>query len=403
VGHRTDALEARPTVEQAREPPLLAFDHGVVVRAGPARLTLHGLVQGRFIAALGRNVEPILTADVHHAILSADGEAWGWLRARLAIDLGGFYFPGAPFAVRGGILRDAFVEVRPLPWLSLRGGQFAIPFGRQRLVPDGRLASVERDFATLAFTLDRDLGFAVEARPWDGRLEVQAAVTDGVNAGEPGARNDNVDFRYSARVVASPLGALPLDEGQPGGNGPFRFSFGGSALYDLVPTDDAANPDRDGNGRLDNVEVTSAAAELAASWQRLSGQAEYFWRREGYGALAPVPRREFQGAAARAQAVLWPGFLLIEAHFSWCEPHLLGSRLATGAAAPGPWQPPAGQGASEIDGQPASRDVSLGGSAVALWRSHDVKLQLSYAWHRREIPLGTLDLHLIELQASLAF
>src|SRR5262249_5237197 len=108
-------------------------------------------------------------------------------------------------------------------------------------------------------------------------------------------------------------------------------------------------------------------------------------------------------AAARGQAVLLPGYLMLEAHLAWCQPHLLGTKLAAGASPPGPWQPPPGLGPSLIDDQPASSDVSLGGSAVALFRSHDLKLQLSYAWHRREIPLGTLDLHLIELQASLAF
>ncbi len=397
---RLAALEAR--TEQRLDERPLAYDHGVVLRLGGARLTVNGLLQARWVAAWARDLTGIDTVDLHHGELGFTGEVGDWLTARISLDFGAAWFPLAPFAVRGGLLRDAYLEVRPLPWLSLRAGQFAVPFGRERLLHDRVIAAAERNLATLAFTLDRDLGALVEARLFGDRVVATASVTDGIDAGERGARNDNLDFRYVGRLAISPLGAPPPSEGEPEGSGRLRFTAAGGVLYDLVPTNDPGNPDRDGNGRVDNVAVWSAQAELAVAWDRLSGQAEYFWRREDYGGLAPLPTRSFQGFSLQAQALVVRGYGLVEAHLAYAEPHTLATRLAVEAAPPSPFNPPV-PNASPLDTIVPQSAWQLGGSLVAFLRVHELKLQATFDWSRRTVVTGPFDAWLVQVQATAGF
>ena len=413
------ALREQLAAVDQRQSASVAYDHGLVLRAGGASLTVNGLVQARFTAeSLSSNSQPDLgfrgvnSVDLHHAELSIAGNAGRFARAVLMLDLGGGYFPGAPFAIQGGLLRDAYLDVKPISWLTLRAGQFAVPFGHQRSLDDRALAAPGRSLATLAFATDRDLGALLQVSPWGDRLLLQLSVTDGINAGDRGARNDNLDFRYVGHVALSPLGAVAPVEGNPEGNGPPRFTVGGALLYDLLPTNDRVNSDRAGTGHLDNVEVLSANAELEASWGRLSAQAEYFWRRENYGALAPVTDRRFQGFYAQAQAVLWPRYAIAEAHLAYAEPHLLGTANANGSTPPSPFGPLPGANASVFDTlQPASA-WQAGGSLIALRGTHDLKLQMSYDWNHHVVGFTPgcqptipceVDAHVVQLQATVGF
>ena len=53
---------------------------------------------------------------------------------------------------------DAFVDWRPAPSVSLRVGQFFVPFNRTRWIPIARQLFLERSVATQEFNLDRDAG-----------------------------------------------------------------------------------------------------------------------------------------------------------------------------------------------------------------------------------------------------
>jgi hypothetical protein len=383
--------------------PRIGYDHGVTLQAGTTRLTLTGGIQARAVGESLSGHAGVASVDLHHALLALDGEVGRYFAARLSVDFGNSYFVAAPFAPRGGIVRDAWIEVRPFSWLTLRAGQIIVPFGRQRQVSDLRLASPERSLATLAFALDRDLGAMIEARFADERLLVQAAVSDGINAGAPGARNDNLDLRWSGRVVISPLGPVPLAEGDPSGSAAPRFCVGGSALYDLVPTNDPVNPDRDGDGRIDNVEVIAAAGEAALSFGRFSGQAEVFYRRERYGDLAPMPLRSYRGVALQTQAVVVRDYAMVEAHFAWAEPHSLATAAGVGAIPPSPFGSGPVADASLLDAMIPEQAWQAGGSLVGLFRSHDLKLQLGLDWTRRSISVGELEALVLQIQATMAF
>src|SRR5262249_10369407 len=152
-----------------------------------------------------------------------------------------------------------YVDVHATSWLTLRGGQFKVPFSHQRLVSSFLQTFSERTLATRAFSFDRDLGVQAELHFFDERVLLQLAITDGLQ--QP--RNDNLDFAYTLRLLGQPFGKLPLTEGDPG-RGPFRLALGAAFQYNLVPNDEGLDLDRD--GILDNVAVYSLGGELALKW-----------------------------------------------------------------------------------------------------------------------------------------
>jgi hypothetical protein len=137
------------------------------------------------------------------------------------------------------------------------------------------------------------------------RLLVSASVTDGVRGGFVEG-NDNRDLAYTVRLVAQPLGPLPLVEGDRARVPRPRVSLGGAFQYNLVPTNlPPPLNDVDGNGRVDNVEIITAEAELAARWRGVALESEYFFRRERPG--GGRPDRSYQGMFGQASAMVWRG------------------------------------------------------------------------------------------------
>jgi hypothetical protein len=308
---------ARAGAEET-QPVSLGYHDGLSLRAGPVSLTVNAAVQARYQAA----IVPAPTDnrsgfDLHHAQLALDAEVLGFISVEAMFDF------GAQYTAQGGAatVRDLYLEVRPLAWLTVRAGQFKVPFSRQRLVSALNQSFTERALATLAFTFDRDLGGLVQALLWRKRLRLELAITDGVDAG-PAVQNDNLDLAYTARVTIAPLGPLPLVEGDRARTRPPRFSLGGAIHYDLAPTD-ALPPfdDLDHNGRIDNVGVISVDAEAKVAWRGLALEGEYFFRQEepGFGRA----NRNFHGGYGQLSAMAWRG-LELGARASYAELPALG-------------------------------------------------------------------------------
>jgi hypothetical protein len=276
------------------------------------------------------------------------------------------------------VLRDAYVDVRPTSWLTLRAGQFKVPFSHQRLVNSFLQTFTDRSIATRAFSFDRDLGGMAELHFYDERILVQVAVTNGVQA----PANDNVDLAYTARVVAQPLGKLPLTEGDLW-RGPFRFSVGAAFQYNLVPNDQGLDLDRDGS--IDNVAVYSFDAEAVLKWRGLAVEGEYFYRHEAPG--AGLPEKTYQGGYAQISYMAWRG-LELGARGGFAQPHLLGlARLG-------------------IDGDQPRTALEVGG-VVSYWVWRDkVRGQLSYDYRRdQSIGLASAvhDGHVLQAQLQAGF
>jgi hypothetical protein len=360
--------------------PTAGYLDGLFLRVPWAQVRLNAGVQPRYngrLAAAGDRS----SFELHHAQLQLSVALLGWIELRTMFDFGAQYLDGGFAAAR-----DFYLDVRPLPWLVLRAGQFRPPFSRQRILDDLRLAFVDRSLATRAFAFDRDLGAMVEAAFFDDRLLVQLAITDGVEAGAQ-VRNDNLDFAYTARVVAQPLGPVALVEGDRARTPGFRFAVGGSFRYDLVPTDlPPPGNDLDRDGDLDNVEVLVAGAEAVARWRGLSFEGEYFYRRErpGYGR----PSRDYHGGYAQGSAMVWRG-LMVGARFSLAEPHALRAvRLS-------------------LAGDVPERILEAAGLVSYYFWGENVKVQLGYAYRRDASPSAAgyapTDGHEIDLQAQAGF
>lgn len=264
----------------------------------------------------------------------------------------------APATGALALLRDAFVQWRPLPSLGLRLGRFKVPFLMQGQYGTAFYEMVDQSAAVGEFHLDRDVGLMLVGRPWNGRLQYQVAATNGTATSH---FNDNLDLAYAARVVAAPLGALPSWEGDLLGSARPLVAFGASATFNRQ----TALPlrDRDGDGRNDSVETWQAGAELRAVWRGAAVQAEYFRRWEEAGAAGPA--RRFWGGYVQASAFVLPQRLALAARWGRADRPLFGV-------------------AEEV--RPAlGRVITEQSGAVTYYvRGHDLKLQADYSHLRTD-------------------
>jgi hypothetical protein len=373
-----DALERRLASTQARVAELPAFrigyDDGVYLETQPVRLQLNASIMPRYIGAILVGKPNSSGFELHHAQLALGGDILGWIDFQLMLDF------GAEFLGDGNvsILRDAYIDVRPLAWLRFRGGQFKVPYSRQRLVSSLRQTFTDRSLATRAFSFDRDLGGMLELAVAQDRFLIQVAITDGVHAG-PTAHNDNLDFAYTLRLLGQPLGPMPLTEGDVLRTQPPRFSIGAAFNFDLAPN--AEKVDLNHDGVIDNVAVYSLDVEAALKCRGVAFEGEYFLRVEQPG--AGLRQQRYQGGYAQLSYMIWRG-LQAGARYSFAQPHLIAS-------------PPLGIfGDRPRSGQEASLLLSY-----FVWRQH-VRAQLEYDY-RRDLSDGVQEGHLIQVQVQAGF
>ncbi|HEX4404989.1 MAG TPA: porin [Polyangia bacterium] len=269
---------------------------------------------------------------------------------------------------QAGIAKDAFVQWRFGDLLALRAGQFRVPYGLETQYWNAQLELVDVAQATAAFTRARDVGVMALGRPFGGRLQYQVAATNGPRGlcppNDDNLRCDAVDLAYAARVVAAPLGPLPVFEGDVDGQPHPLFAVGVSGAYQLVPTDIRARAgivdaalDTDGNGRVDNVSVWQGAAELRAMFRGASVQGEWLARREHPGGAAPD--RDFWGAYGQASYFVLPHHLQVVARVGRSDLPLYGATIVERALR-------------------GARTTEEGVGISAYLRGHDAKLQVDY-------------------------
>jgi Phosphate-selective porin O and P len=353
---------------QPEEPAVrVGYDGALYLQTEPVRVELGAQIMPRYVGTLRSGRANGSDFELHHGQLAVEAHILGWVDLRLMLDFGAEYFVSQ-------ILRDAYVDVRATSWLTLRAGQFKVPFSHQRLVSSFLLTFADRSIATLAFAFDRDLGGQAELHFLDERVLIQAAVTNGLQA----PHNDNVDLAYTVRVVGQPLGKLSLTEGDLA-RGPFRFSAGAAFQYNLVPNDEGMDLDRD--GVTDNISVYTVGAELALKWRGLAVEGEYFYRLEQPG--AGLPERHFQGGYGQVSYMVWRG-LQLGARAGYAQPHLLGG-LRLG-----------------LDGDQPRTSLEAGG-VVNYWVWRDkVRGQLAYDY-RRDEQNGVHDGHVLQVQVQAGF
>ncbi|HVZ72811.1 MAG TPA: porin, partial [Polyangia bacterium] len=404
-----DDLRRRMDALDARRPPRAPFDdwsslrssddirfsqNGFVVRSPDDRFLLRpGLrLQAGYEgvvargAAFGQVAPDLSTIRLSHAELLFEGHAGGpRFEYRFELDF-------ADTAT--GTVKDAFVQWRFLHDFGVRAGRVRVPFGLEATTWNGHLELVDVAAPTAAFGLDRDEGVELVGRPLGGKLQFQAAALNGHRDACPATPTDNlvcdaIDLSYAARVVAAPLGPLPIFEGDVGGTERPLVAVGASGVYSLLPTDlrartgSAGAPlDLDGDHRVDNVGVWQVAAELRAMFRGAAVQAEWFGRREQPG--ASQANRDFWGVYGQASYFVIAHHLQAVARFARTDQPLYGATMDDRLRA----------------GTHASEET---GGVNWYARGHDVKVQLDYTHRATPDALSATSEDRIRLAAQLAF
>lgn len=108
-------------------------------------------------------------------------------------------------AANNALVQDAYVNWRVDPAFQIRAGKDKEPVGLERLQSAADLLFVERAFPTL-LAPNRDVGVQFRGEPWQGRLEYQLGLFNGVADGGSGDF-DTADGEkdFAGRVFAQPF------------------------------------------------------------------------------------------------------------------------------------------------------------------------------------------------------
>lgn len=129
-------------------------------------------------------------------------------------------------------LLDWYFDFEHLRDLSLRVGQYKVPYSRQRVVSSGDLQTVDRSIAQGEFNLDRDIGLDLRSKNLFGLdlLRYYAGVYMGV--GRDSHALDSFDMTYLARLDVLPLGMFEdYSEGDFERSMKPRLSIGAAYAY----------------------------------------------------------------------------------------------------------------------------------------------------------------------------
>lgn|GEM_PF-2830280 len=349
----------------------------VIDTSVPFELQVGGGVQSRYVGLIRSSLTNQSGFSLARAQLGLRVTTLGWLEVQALFDFGQEDVAlGA-----AGVVRDVYLDLRPTRWLTIRAGQFKVPLGRERLVSGFRLLFPDRSLATRALTFDRDLGFLAEARLWNDRLRVDAAVTNGADASRSPA-NDNLDLAYTLRLVASPLGAMPLDQGDLARSPSPRLSVGVAAQYSLVPTDAAPIfSDLNRDGHRDNVELWTAAVELAFRWRGFAVEGEYLFRHERHG--GGFANRALHGGYGQLSLAPWRG-LVVGVRASYADF-------------------PSTRAGLSLPGVNAERGLAAGGLVGYTFFGHALKALCSYEYRRDTSLAASSDGHQLVVQLQAGF
>ena len=147
--------------------------------AAPPPLTIGGIrisgyLQADAIVAPGADAdEPPGTFTIPRARLGLSGD----ITPKVSWNLTGDF---AQLTNDGRMLRDAWIQVAPVPQLAVRVGQMIAPFSLERLTGYSKLEVIDRSVVGSALAPSRDLGIMVfNLAPWRGWLTYAAAVING--------------------------------------------------------------------------------------------------------------------------------------------------------------------------------------------------------------------------------
>nr|MDQ3038145.1 OprO/OprP family phosphate-selective porin [Myxococcota bacterium] len=227
----TDVEAAPATVSEAEaastEGVLVAFEpgDGLVVESRDGQFALATRVRVQFLASLTVPEDglgpPNGTGDLYADAGDADlllgirrarvvfaGHLFGRenrFKLELAISPSDLGFAPGEGPTRTPLL-DWYVDLRHHRDVSVRVGQYKLPFSRERVISSGDLALVDRSLTNAELTIDRDVGFDLRSADFLGLgwLRYYAGISAG--EGRDAGFGNDVGLWYFARVELLPLG-----------------------------------------------------------------------------------------------------------------------------------------------------------------------------------------------------
>jgi hypothetical protein len=172
---------------------------------------------------------------------------------------------------------DAYVDWKPLANLSVRAGQFFVPFDRLRTVREFALQMADRPVPIGELTLDRDVGVALYSEKFLGspltwRLGAFGGGGTNLSTGkDPGVL-------LTARLELRPLGPIDDDsEGDLERRAKPGLAIGAGAARNLNTNRQRSTTGTTYVGGV--VDYTHLAADAILKWHGFAAQLEYLWKK----------------------------------------------------------------------------------------------------------------------------
>ncbi len=188
-------IAAERKAEERKNPPGVAVGYG---KDGVAIKTADGKFQFRF--------RPVIQADARFFVKSGS-DTFLLRRVRPAIEGTAFdFFDWRIMPELAGTpnVQDAFVNVRIVKEIQLRGGKFKPPVGLERLQSDPDLMLIERGLPT-NLVPDRDVGVQLHGDLLDGTIVYAGGIFNGVGDGVNGDVDNNDKKDLEGRLWLRPF------------------------------------------------------------------------------------------------------------------------------------------------------------------------------------------------------
>ncbi|MEP9410757.1 MAG: porin [Candidatus Brocadia sp.] len=169
-------------------------------------------------------------------------------------------------------IRDFYVYWTPLEELNAKIGYFKVPFNQQRMTTSAKLLFQDRAIASEQFDQDRDYGFDIYGKPFDGYLEYHAAVFQGAGENpEDRGTDDNLnnELMYVFNIRYNPFGKYDtIDESDWKFTEKFKASVAASVVINPKERDE----------KLVDSDGILGVVELSMKYRGISWHNEYFMR-----------------------------------------------------------------------------------------------------------------------------
>lgn len=168
-------------------------------------------------------------------------------------------------------LRDFYVYFTPFEELNAKIGYFVVPFNRQRMTSSSKLLLQDRSIASEEFDQDRDTGFDIYGKPFDGHIEYHAAVFQGAGEKFSGIDNTNNELMYVLSARYNPFGKYDYyDETDVKYSDKIKATIGAAVAFNA----------KDRDKKLMNTNTIVEVVDFGVKYRGFSWSNEYYMRTE---------------------------------------------------------------------------------------------------------------------------